>query len=83
MPYIDGSRFTILTHYEAVKWHSTLPKGSDNHACSRFLLSKFKFEIVHRAVIENPAVDDPSRLSTKDYGGKLLDDDAPALVVSI
>lgn len=56
-PYLEGSRFTIRTHHDALQWILNMADATDKSARWRLRLSELEFDIVHRAGVTHQPAD--------------------------
>lgn len=64
--YFDGSRSTIRTDHNLLKWILKLADAPGQLAHWRLLLFKFEFDVVHNAVVKYRAANSISPLQTTD-----------------
>lgn len=51
--YLEGTRFTIKTDHEALRWSLTMTEATGKQARWRLRLRETEYDIVHRAGIKN------------------------------
>ena len=77
-PYIEGTRFTIRTDHDALRWLMTLTDSSGRLTRWRLRLLEFDFEIVYRPGRVHQVPDALSRLLAIRNDTEPLDDDIPS-----
>jgi len=77
-PYLQGTRFTIRTDHEALRWILTMTDAKGKLERWRLRLSAFDYDVVHLPGVKHQAADALSRLETDTNP---IDDDLPLLVV--
>lgn len=78
-PYLEGSRFTIRTDHQALKWLMNLSDASGRLQRWRLRLQPFEYDIVHRPGVKHQAADAMSRLNTTGTDQTDLDDEIPTV----
>lgn len=73
--YLKGSRFTIRTSREDLAWILNITDSAKRPARGRLKLSEFKFDVVQRAGIKQPAVDALTRINTSGKDESPSEDD--------
>ena len=77
-PYIEGQKFTIRTHYDALRWLMTLTNSSGRLMRWRLRLSEFDFTITYRPERVHQVPDALSGLISPDGNDdKVVDDEVP------
>ena len=79
-PYIEGTRFTVRTDHDSLRWLLNLADASGRLARWRLRLAEYEYDVVHRPGIKHQAPDALSRLPTKGTDQSPLDDDIPCFI---
>lgn len=61
-PYLEGTRFTVITDHQALKWLGNLKEPQGRLARWALKLQQYDYEILHRPGKENAAADALSRI---------------------
>ena len=77
-PYAEGTRFTIRTDHDALRWLMTLSDISGRLTRWRLRLQEFDFDIVYRPGRVHQVPDALSRLLAIENDTEPLDDDVPS-----
>ena len=77
-PYVEGTRFTIRTDHDALRWLMTLSDTSGRLTRWRLRLQEFDFDIVYRPGRVHQVPDALSRLLAIENDTEPLDDDVPS-----
>ena len=77
-PYVEGTRFTIRTDHDALRWLMTLTDSSGRLTRWRLRLQEFDFEITYRPGRVHQVPDALSRLLAVKSDTEPLDDDIPS-----
>lgn len=78
-PYLEGSRFTIRTDHDALKWLMNLRDPRGRLARWALRLQEFDYEIQYKPGSSHALADGPSRLLTDGIDQSHFDDDIPCL----
>ena len=78
-PYIEGTRFTVRTDHDALRWLMTLTESSGRLTRWRLRLAEFDFVVQYRPGRVHQVPDALSRLERpRDSAQTAVDDDVPA-----
>ena len=80
-PYLEGTRYTIRTDHDALRWILNMADATGKLARWRLRLAEYEFDVVHRAGVKHQAADALSRLPTDGEDKAPLDDEIPVLVI--
>lgn len=78
---MEGARFTIRTDHDALRWILNMADATGKLARWRLRLSKYEFDVVHRAGIKHQSADALSRLTTSGNDDTTLDDGIPVMIL--
>lgn len=78
---LEGTRFTIPTDHEALRWILSMTEATGKPARWRLRLTEFEIDIVHRAGVKRKAADALSRLNTKGVDCPPMVDEVPVLAI--
>jgi len=81
-PYLYGTRFTLRTDHESLRWILNLSDASGKLQRWRLRLLEFEFDVVHRPGIKHQAADALSRLNTQGEDEEPLEDEVPTLLIA-
>lgn len=80
-PYLEGTRITIRTSHDSLKWILNMSYACGGLAQWRLRLSKFDFNVAHEAGVKYEGADPLLRLRTDGEKSTDLDDDLPVFNV--
>ena len=78
-PYLEGSRFTIRTDHDALKWLMNLRDPRGRLARWALRLQEFDYEVQYKPGSSHAMADGPSRLLTDGIDQSHFDDEIPCL----
>lgn len=79
--YLKGSRFTIRTDHQALRWILNMSDATGKMEIWRLRLSELELDVVHRAGVKHQAAEALSRLPFSGDDETTIEDEIPLLWV--
>lgn len=81
-PYLEGTKFTVRTDHDSLRWLLNISDVSGRLARWRLRLAEFDYTVVHRPGVKHQAPDALSRLPTAGADTSPLEDGIPCFTVT-